>query len=648
METPKSRNSHLAQFCCALKIDNSLYPQFPIGNVTDEVNSIMGNTHMEWTPYGKISQVTHPGGNPNNLPNLAFAYDATQNRVRQDQGYPNNLGGGISKSTFYVRDAQGNPMAIYEQTNDNSIELKEMPLYGSSRLGSISTDVLISNNAINGNVSSSLTFTPDQILHTENNYLLFGLMDVTLANQPLELLATVNQPSPVFQPYPQNTVTNYTSSTTPNYQNTALAEDVQGNMTIGQTVNTLLSNNSPMCFDKNQLMVSNSSQIGAGLNISSQSIIMPIIPTSDGSNPTCYVVFSIKDNHLFAYKLCYDLLGQASFIWQKQLTTGTAIPPLQNTFALSADFTSTDGKIDLYLRRTTSNSNTQIIRLRYPNNAFNSDGTGIPLWESSQAIGTAFTFSPTDPFSATTPEIQISPNGKQLAVANNAGDPEAQTLRGVVRLYRLDISNLATQTATIARLPYTTASPYNKTCIRSIDYSPDGNYLYAIFRKNGTEEVRRAFLSPPAGTDIIFQPLIPTAPIQNILNSPGSQFTSTVRRGKNQRMYVAFRTKPYIYSISEPDNTTLTVADNIHINIAYTYPIETPSLATLRGNINAQAHLQYLRNPKMLPLLATQERGQKQYELTDHLGNVRTTFSDIKQAKATDTPKLDTYTAQGN
>ncbi|MBL7785536.1 MAG: hypothetical protein JNM36_06505 [Chitinophagales bacterium] len=27
---------------------------------------------------------------------------------------------------------------------------------------------------------------------------------------------------------------------------------------------------------------------------------------------------------------------------------------------------------------------------------------------------------------------------------------------------------------------------------------------------------------------------------------------------------------------------------------------------------------------------------QKQYELTDHLGNVRTTFSDIKQAKATD------------
>ncbi|HNI43410.1 MAG TPA: hypothetical protein PK230_01875 [Chitinophagales bacterium] len=48
-------------------------------------------------------------------------------------------------------------------------------------------------------------------------------------------------------------------------------------------------------------------------------------------------------------------------------------------------------------------------------------------------------------------------------------------------------------------------------------------------------------------------------------------------------------------------------------------------------------------------ILPTQERGQKHYELTDHLNNVRTTFSDIKQAKATDTPPLNsTYTAQGN
>ena len=52
----------------------------------------------------------------------------------------------------------------------------------------------------------------------------------------------------------------------------------------------------------------------------------------------------------------------------------------------------------------------------------------------------------------------------------------------------------------------------------------------------------------------------------------------------------------------------------------------------------------------IFPLLATQERGQKQYELTDHLGNVRTTFSDIKQAvvKEPETAKLGNYTAQGN
>jgi len=46
--------------------------------------------------------------------------------------------------------------------------------------------------------------------------------------------------------------------------------------------------------------------------------------------------------------------------------------------------------------------------------------------------------------------------------------------------------------------------------------------------------------------------------------------------------------------------------------------------------------------------ITSQVPQQKHYELTDHLGNVRTTFSDIKQAKATDIPKLGNYTAHGN
>ncbi|MFX4404392.1 hypothetical protein ABTA52_18740, partial [Acinetobacter baumannii] len=50
--------------------------------------------------------------------------------------------GSNNTSTYYVRDAQGNTLAVYEN-NNSSLNWKEQTLYGSSRLGMLTPNVSI-------------------------------------------------------------------------------------------------------------------------------------------------------------------------------------------------------------------------------------------------------------------------------------------------------------------------------------------------------------------------------------------------------------------------------------------------------------------------------------------------------------------------
>ncbi len=65
---------------------------------------------------------------------LRFAYDAMGNRVSKTVIYPNVSGEGVKEpTTYYVRDAQGNPMAVYEKKIDDTgkeeLYLAEQHLY---------------------------------------------------------------------------------------------------------------------------------------------------------------------------------------------------------------------------------------------------------------------------------------------------------------------------------------------------------------------------------------------------------------------------------------------------------------------------------------------------------------------------------------
>lgn len=68
---------------------------------------------------------------------LSFEYDALGNRIAK---HVHNATGEWEQSTYYVRDAQGNVLSVYEHTIEDSLSLlnqKELHLYGSSRLGMI-------------------------------------------------------------------------------------------------------------------------------------------------------------------------------------------------------------------------------------------------------------------------------------------------------------------------------------------------------------------------------------------------------------------------------------------------------------------------------------------------------------------------------
>jgi len=70
---------------------------------------------INWTVYGKIKGLTKGAG-------INYGYDAGGNRITKKVG---------DNYTFYIRDAQGNVLGIYEKNNTN-FSWAEQQLYGSS------------------------------------------------------------------------------------------------------------------------------------------------------------------------------------------------------------------------------------------------------------------------------------------------------------------------------------------------------------------------------------------------------------------------------------------------------------------------------------------------------------------------------------
>jgi photosystem II stability/assembly factor-like uncharacterized protein len=119
------------------------YKYDKIGNlISDKQEEI---AEIVWNVQGKVQEIKRT---PNSdKPDLLFQYDAMGNRISKTVIYPNTIDGVKELTTYYVRDAQGNVMAVYENKRFNNgrgeLALQEQHIYGSSRLGMRQTNLLL-------------------------------------------------------------------------------------------------------------------------------------------------------------------------------------------------------------------------------------------------------------------------------------------------------------------------------------------------------------------------------------------------------------------------------------------------------------------------------------------------------------------------
>jgi RHS repeat-associated protein len=97
------------------------YEYDAIGNLIKDNEQ---GTAISWTPYGKVHEV-----NKGDSVLISFRYDPSGNRVEKKVTKQTSV-----VTTHYVRDASGNVMGVYSDT-----DLIEQPIYGSSRVGQYRT-----------------------------------------------------------------------------------------------------------------------------------------------------------------------------------------------------------------------------------------------------------------------------------------------------------------------------------------------------------------------------------------------------------------------------------------------------------------------------------------------------------------------------
>lgn len=125
--------------------------------------------NIEWRVDGKIKKITRTVGIDKKV--LSFDYDAMGHRIAKH--VINNLTQMPEKSTYYVLDAQGNTMNVYEHvvqaaSGGASYSLAEKHIYGSSRLGMETSEVNMLDLA---SVSYTITHKQGKKLYELSNHL---------------------------------------------------------------------------------------------------------------------------------------------------------------------------------------------------------------------------------------------------------------------------------------------------------------------------------------------------------------------------------------------------------------------------------------------------------------------------------------------
>lgn len=125
-----------------------------IGNLVKDAAEGLGL--VNWNVYGKIKGIQKTNGSA-----IEYRYDAAGNRVLKSTSGNAN--------TFYIRDAQGNPIAIYEKNGSGALTLKEQHLYGSSRIGIYQRNLELNTLPLSTNVGEDSYIVGSKLFELSNH-----------------------------------------------------------------------------------------------------------------------------------------------------------------------------------------------------------------------------------------------------------------------------------------------------------------------------------------------------------------------------------------------------------------------------------------------------------------------------------------------
>lgn len=589
------------------------YTYDSIGNLISDAAGKISN--IEWNVYGKIKTVTLVAANGTTVvKTINYFYDAAGRRVRKEVITPSG-----TDKTYYALDATGNQLAVYTQTGTGAITMKEQPIYGMERIGTNTKSTTVNTTAISGSGTPVLTNTiPGGEKDVESpiyvpvtaavNFPFLGLVAFSGAKQ---LITTPASPSNNnFSLYGGNALYNGMIFSRQGRGVASVIDPITGASILRASCikgqgSAPGDNEICLLYDQNNLLLSASANIPAGVNTQCAFAKVP------GDNDR-YYLFTIKDAKAYCTLInlttktvekppivIIDLsvYGSVHCNTMKVLENRTVNTSPKGQLYLHANVIGNNfiGAFDINPLTPTNDPSMGGLKIMtsFPSNATNNDG-----------------------------EMEISPDGKEMMIANNTGSYTVISgqivsgkVTGELRRFKIADNHIDQFKAADGGKSILT---FPDLLISSLAYNSAGTKIFS----------KMNVLFWGAKVDFVYS-------TDNQLNKTSENYylftqgiLGDVRRGVNNNIYVPTGgVNSKTMNVITPAGVTTTLDASVNAGTTpltgymplYNHIVISPITYTTLGTSQPITGRVYTRT-----------LDGKTYELKNHLGSVVVTVSDIK------------------
>lgn len=586
-------------------------------------------TDITWTVYGKVAtvhkEIAEAGpGTIYQVSDINFAYDASGNRIRKTVSTKTSSAGGLSstptyasvetKITYYIRDAQGNTLAVYEDTQNESgefrkLDLIEQPIYGSDRLGQ---NTKKENIATGIDVDAPIGLPPTGLQNiaeyqnwivSANGKLNSGLNDI--CNTKINLINFDKDNGNVFSETTNNEFLGIAKN------GVAMAENTQGQLQFYTVLTEKYLGNADAClvYDAEGKLMKGTEYI-TGINTKSKPVIVQL------PNTNKYALVTLNNNNKPEYQVVdMSLLGYGPLLNAGLANAGeilqTAVGnPLAagGTQSYGLHFTGLEDHV---------NGKTIVYTTRFSELTPQGDGmTEIVAYEFTSANAAPqehVLYSLNSCADTKQGEIQLSKDGTKLLWYHHNEYVSGFDHR-VADIYEIELE--ASKTSITGNVNMINASQAGNYGNGNIEGDENGDILYAqrgiykeLYSNSPTSASEKHIwkYSPLTGINMgNVSPLDPTT----------SYLFSEIKRGPDGVLYLP--TMGEQATQIKTWNGTTTAFKNLTAGSEY----------QLTGSLPTQVYKLFATDA--VGISAGRNVGNKQYELKDHLGSVRVVISDEK------------------